>query len=288
MPDYDADGLSSDYYEGGDVQGAVAKATHYMNDVIQQITNPVSQLDYFECAADTLFDGPGGNAGLVVSAIRASEPAFRAAEPQARTTERRLELRMRPLLLGSRAFHVAGDNPHAALRQAYTALCLLEQAAEVEGLLDALASPRPNAVAEHAVATAAILSATTKRKRFGDPDSRRRLVNICRALFGAYALHGRDPVLYPRTAAFAAQFMYLMIEEGDRPLVEAARSLDIIARPTHTRGQATVDLREHAYARYRGDIAAARAHGVAAIARLERFPLPRHLRVVTEQNYVAH
>jgi hypothetical protein len=290
MSVYDGDDLEPDYYGGRDVPRAVAAATGFANAVIQHRVNPVPHLEYFEAVADTLFDAPGGSPGLLVCAVKEGAPAFRAAESLATTPERRLDLRMRPLLLIARAHHVAGDNPRHALKQSYTALCMLEQVSEGGGLLDALASPTPNAVADHAVATGAILSATIKRAPFDSPDARRRLVDICRALFGAYALHGRDPVLYPRTAAFAAQFMYLMIAVGnpsDRPFVEAARALDIVARPSHTRGQATVDLREHAYARYCGDMEAARAHGVAAIARLERFPLPRHLRVVTEQHYVA-
>jgi hypothetical protein len=109
-------------------------------------------------------------------------------------------------------------------------------------------------------------------------------------LFGAYALHGRDPMIYERTPVLAGQCFYLFATEGnpdDKALVEAAYELDVTSRPSNARAQATVALRDYTYARFHGDLEEAARQAEAAIISLARFRLPRHLRVVTQQGYLA-
>jgi hypothetical protein len=192
----------------------------------------------------------------------------------------RLKWRSELTLLRARALHRAGE-PRRALSMGLANVTWLESVAGgTDGLLSALASARPVAVAEYGVAAIATLMATIRDAPL-PLTSRRALVGQCRAYARAHT--AADAVTYPRTAAFAAQALYLLAgerERSDAALITRLYELDVRHRPTDARAQATRPLRDLAYARYRRDDNAAQMHFHEAVESLRSFGLPRHQRVL--------
>lgn len=287
---FDLDSNRDMWTSGRDTAQAVGDCKAFLRTVDDGVVNPVDMLDETTHAINVVLDGPGGDGRLAMAALRSFQTACRQAEISRRcTTDERLGLRLTPAIWSAIVHHRLGY-PREALSRAYTAWMELERFVGHERVVyEALSSVTPSAVGEHAVAITTILSATLRRVDL-PPETQELLVNRCRRLYGAYALHGREPVIYPRTPAFAAQVMYLLAEQrnpDDKPLVEALKALDARTRPTHVRGQATLRLCEHAYELYCGNTQAASVIAKTALEPISAFPLPRHESRIVEQGYLG-
>jgi hypothetical protein len=293
MGTYDLDRLQHDWDHGHDPERAVAETRRFFEDVTLDVEDPVGERCRLYTYMEPQFDGPGGSPAIVLAALRHAEPLFRSAEADAHG-ELRIDLRCGHGVAMARALHRAESTEPAgrwngALVRAHTALFELEKAAESKrAIRDALASPDPNVVAEHAVGIAGILPAAMRRTAM-PPDARQLLVAECRTLVGAYALSGHAATPYPRTYALANQNFFLLCEIGDPedlPIIDVLYDLDVQYRPLNARSQATTALRDFEYALVRGDQDAARTHAERAIRDLTAFGLERHLRVLVQRGYL--
>ena len=288
MVDFNLDDLHRDWTEGADPERAVAESGVFFARVLDGHEDPVARREYFDLALDAQFDG-AGNLWVATNALRVAKTTLRAAEQDVWRSDEFIRLRFAPIQWEAQALHRVGDYAQAA-QVAYMGIALLEQMTDAPtGLLQALGSRESNVIAEQAVGLVGVLAASIQRANYAR-ETHERLVAMVRMLFGAYALAGHTPVKYKRTLAIAAQPFYLLASEAhpaDRALIEAAYALDVASRSTAARDQATVPLRDYAYARYHGDIKAALRHAEAAILSLEAFRLPRHIRVVSERALLA-
>ena len=290
---FDVDRLHTDWQEGSDQERAVSESAAYLAKVVEQRADPTLSLTYLELAIEPQLDGIGGNGWLALRALEKAKPAFRHAEAAASgDSDRQIELRIRPTILLSTTLHRL-DRSTAAVHWAFMGMNELQRAVQAlegrrVGLTCALASPIANAVANHTLRLLGPLAAATRRADLA-AEERAALVARCRTLLDAY-VYGPSPVYYPSTPCAAVQVFYLLAAAGaasDASLIEEAYRLDLVSRPFYARAQATLNLRECAYARYRGDDAAARDHAEAARVALAEFGLPRHQRVVAARGYLA-
>lgn len=293
---FDYDHLASDWFEKGDPDKAVAEGRRFMEGVRDGLIDPVCHLPHLELAAEPLWDWPEDprDRGLVLTTVKAAEPAFRAAELSHLNTDpgRRLELRARPTNLRANAEHRAGEY-RASFESSYGNLFWIENVVGgPDALRDWLSRPTSTVIAEQTIAFLGIFPAAIRRA--GLPATRRdQFVQIGRSLVRAYLSTVPEPIVYPATPALAAQWFYLCAEnvkEGrpeDAALLESLYALDVRTRPTHHRAQATTALRDVEYARFRRDLTAMEAHRLKAIADLAAYPLPRHRRVVDANGYLA-
>jgi hypothetical protein len=293
MPrDDDIDRLESDWLGGDDAERGVESSTMVLGAMAEGRIDPVQNLELLEAAIEPQFDGPGGKPVRVLEVMRGALPEFRRAEmAHDQQTPERLDLRCRPQVILTRAYHLMPGNERWALENGYALLmCLVGLAGGFSALADILRRPTPNPVAENAVGALGIFMAILRRDRLA-PATRDGLVDRCRGLLQAYVVDTQEnPVIYRRTLALAAQGFYLFKELGlleDRPLVEALYRLDVAVRPDHARAQATVALRELEWARFQLDEAAARRHRAQVGLDLQRQRMPRHLRAVIARGYLA-
>lgn len=283
--------LLSDWNEGCDfAEDAVATSSSLLNRIIDGECGGAESLRLIEAAAEPQLDGVGGNPELVVGALRAADSSLRAVGLGARLgAADALNLRLRSQTLIARACYRLPGCERSALAQSYATLTSLEEASDRAGVVRAIRGSNSNVIAESAVSALAILAATLRRANL-QPMVRARLVGTCREYLRAYALQSPDPIIYPRTAALAAQGLYLFSEEGkpaDRALIQALYELDVAARPQHARGQIARALRDYAYARSMGDRKATEHCAMAALHDLAEVPLPRHQRAMAEAYLLA-
>lgn len=300
----DIDQIRADWDGLEDGERAVAVSTQALQGVCDGHLDPVHYYPLIEAAAEPQFDGPGGKPVRVLSALRVAVPALLRAESSAGTltAPARFRLRSQPQVLLTRTFHLLPDTPREALTKGYTNLEFLIDVAEAtmqpsdpndgyKAACDLMRSPARHPLVQEIVAATGILMAVIRRNHV-KPETRDRIISRCRGLVRAYILdaNGRlrqDIVVYPKTAALAAQGFYLFKEHGqleDKALIEALYRLDVATRPTHARAHTTCCLREMEYARFLGDLAAAERYRQRALVDLAL--LPRHFEVVQERGYV--
>ena len=283
---FDEDRLETDWNDFNDPERAVAEARVLMEAVVEQRLDPVENLGEIQARAEPLWDGPGGDPDLVLRAARACEAPLRNAESDLdRASEARIALRIEPQIFLARAHHRARPGKQALIH-ALNAMDWLEKlVGGPEPLSDVLARPVPNVVAELTVAALGIYPAALRRA--GYPQSLRdELMYRGHELVRAYVLRGGEPLAYPRTLALASQWFYATVEAGDPGLVRALYELDANTRPSHKRARATEPLRDLEMERRFGpslDEARARERVLRSLTPV----MERHVRVVTEQNYVA-
>jgi len=291
MEPIDLDRVSADWFENQDAHRAVADAKAELVRLRKVGDRPERALVSLEAVIEPACDGPGGDPRLAHDVAVAAEGAFRDAEQDAgsRTLEQ-IELRSRSQLVIARAGYRAGFEKQAFVRS----LALLTWVAWfVEGrnaLLAALRSSLPNGTAAAAIRALGIYPAALRRSGYRRSKQAHFLV-LARPFVEAY-LHskgqGGAPVIYDRTHALASQWLYALLDVWpDDPLVPRLIELELMSRPDNARGQATEPLRDFELARRAGDIRERERQRVEAKARLEAFPLERHLQMVERQRYLA-
>lgn len=283
MQDPDITRLKADWYGMEDPERAVATAMGVFNSIVDD--DAVYEIEVLEAAAESAFDGPGGDPFIVFQAVEKSEPRLRRIEPELPEPDR-LKTRLKPWLLKARALYRSGY-PEQAVIDCYAILKKLE---EVAGGRDALAdvlTRSASTTAEIAVGALGLLPAALRRAAFS-PAKRGGLEAVGLTLTRAYVASG-NPVAYPRSHALASQwFFYLVhVPDADEDLLKVLYVLDERTRPADARARATLDSLAMEYEYRFGSSSAAEGYRSAAIATLQRLPLLRHRRVVAERGYLA-
>jgi hypothetical protein len=290
MSDYDAKHLRFLWTRGRGHDQTLEVTTSFLRDVVDEIVDASEHLDFLEDSLERHFDGDGGNLRLAMQAVRVAARHLAVAEAQfVKGSDEQLELRFRCLVMQARAYHRLGSYPKEALRFAYTARFeLVKAAGGLDALQKLISSRKDNAVARHAMSVTGVYAAIVQRH--GIPAARPSdHLDVLRAIGRAYVASSAL-VKYERTPALAAQLLYLLMSAGDpcdRKLVDDLYLLDVASRPVHARGQATVHLRDYAYAKYVGRLADAERHRLAAPFALHAFGLPRHADIATAIHFAA-
>ncbi|MDW5597781.1 hypothetical protein VSS74_25740 [Conexibacter stalactiti] len=286
--DHDITTLGPDWDDQDNPERAIETSARCLQAVETGARMP--RLRELEQAAEPQFDGEGGEPVFVLRALRTAIPVLLREEAGVINTADRLGLRFRPQILLVRTHHVSRQ-PYEAVTLGYTLLHeLLQIAGGQQELSAALRRAEANPLAEQTVGVLGIFMATIRRSSLPEK-TRDLLTESCRQLVSAYVLDAEmeEPVLYPRTAALAAQGFYFFNElrlPGTEELIEALYALDCRSRPQNARGQATCALRELEWARYHYDADAMKRFRRQAIVDLGHYALRRHELAVMLNGYV--
>jgi hypothetical protein len=296
---FDVERMLDCWETGRDRELALRTSTGILDEVVARTWDPVSQ-GGFASAIEIQFEASGGDIGLALAALHASEAAhMRAAERQSPVSDRGLELWLRVPVLRARTLHRSLDGPRLALEHSYSALCwLLHQApaGSLEGLGRMLSRPIANPLAQHAVAVLGIHAATVRRAPQLSLTGKARLVSEIRSLATACVMPaGHEPVVYPRTHALATQAFFLFNdlvscgadEPGDVDLVVRLHDLAEVTRPDTARAGATRALFEKEWLGLLGDHGGALEMAARARADLAAFELTGHLQRAERYGYLA-
>lgn len=288
---FDVDRTYSDWFENQEPERAVHAAKQALTGLKRREEAPAIALVQLEGAIGAACDGPGGDARLAYEAALAYEGPFREAEVHGGLhTPEQIELRSRGQLVIARAGHRAGFE-HDAFVRMLTLLRWLEKSLEEgAGLRAGLSSSAPNAGAAAAVRALGLYPAALRRGGY-DATEVAHFAYLAYPYVESYvSAGGRDalPPLYDCTHALASQWLYLFLLLAPRDaLVARLITLEAATRPNNARGRATEPLRDYALARHAGNLDELERLTAEAKARLEAFPLQRHLGVVERLGYLA-
>ena len=185
-------------------------------------------------------------------------------------------------------------NYRQATLVAFNMIKRLEELVSRKQLLEIIARPTSNAIAEAAVEMLGILVAALRRaeaKGEFKPATSRQIYGVAFNLVCAYLGPNLKPaVVYPGTDALAAQWFYRFVHDPEAPpqLVKALCDLDVATRPDRKRSLVTAHARDAEYAAYLGDLERARREGRAFESGLEWLGMIRHLATIREQGYFAY
>ncbi|MDQ3935272.1 MAG: hypothetical protein M3340_11665 [Actinomycetota bacterium] len=282
---------SEDWRDRADPDGAVAAARRLYEAVESGEIDPVQAIDQLEIAAEPLWDHEDGDPDLVLRVVRDMQPAFvRATDYGDLKDPERIEMRVRPTILLARAQHRVSGEEREAFLTGLSVLTFLESfVSGHEALLDVIGRPTRNAVAEAAVALMGIFPAALRRAQI-PPTVREQYRRLGVRLVQAYVGETGPKAVYPRTAALASQWFYLLVNDrraGEEPLVHALYALDLQTRPQDARGQVTRGQRDAAFAKYCDDTAGFERNRDDALQDLEDFGLTRHLEVIKRYGYLS-
>jgi hypothetical protein len=281
-PNVDPDRLSHSWCDEQDAELAIHLSRQVVDIVVGFDMPFTTKLALMEAAAEPLLDAPGGDPMLVYRTANSLSKEQQGLELDGHlSAQARFSRRVAISKLKGRGLHCAGRSD-LAFNHCMAAMTVLQNlAGGWPAFLDIIARRPPN---ELAAATAEMFGLTCAALRRGVPHgsaARAMWTRALREMVDSF-IPNLDPdsaPVYPGSPS-AVQAMYLLADEGDledASRVDALRRFDMRVRHTHRRGQATIPLREVAYARYRGDTEASAAQSGLAVTKLEDHQLYRHL-----------
>lgn len=289
---HDPDDLNSMWRSDGDGERAVRISEAVLRFIVRDPDLPIgSKLELLEAAAEAMLDAEHGRPMMVYSAASALS---KEVQGKAMTGDipftRLLQYKVRLAKFKARGLHCDGRSAQAFPHFLAALTALENEVGGREPLHLVLGHRPPNAIAEAFDEVFGIGCAALGRAfEVSDPTrvywtgEVRHLVDATIPGLDAAAAH-----VYPGSAS-RIQAFYLLAKTGnpvDSERIEALRAFDMRVRATDRRGQATIALREAAYAEFVGSDAAFDAAALAARDALSRQGLSRHLRVVEEQGYL--
>lgn len=241
-------------------------------------------------AAEAMLDAPDGDPLLVYRKANAlskelQEEALMGHILYPKLLERRVVLTK----FKARGLHCGGRS-RSAFAQVLAAHTRLEvEAGGRDELLEILGRSH-NALASALIEIVGVGCASLRRAFEPDDPTRLLWMGEFRAIVDAL-IPDHDvaaaPVYPGSPSCVQAFFMFVeAADPDDVDRIEALYAYDQRVRPTDRRGQATIPLRDAAYAKHHGDTAAFERHAAAAPDRLRVQGLGRHLVVVEERGYL--
>jgi hypothetical protein len=289
---HDPDGVNRRWRYHEDVERAVVDARRLVDGAMEEDFSISRKLAGVEAAAEVLFDGPGRDPMLIYRAMNVLAKEWRYVELTRSTTpEQRLCMRVRITVLRARALHIAGDS-RRAFEQAWAAHTAIEaQAGGRDAMLELLASPEPNILAECMIAILGIFAASLKRDLPPTHPVRAYWLGEIRTIVDSYIprLEAERAMIYPGTPR-VVQVLYFLAEHrdpADADRIRALRRIDDMARPRDARGEATLPLRSIAIANFEGHANVVALDSPRALQALACQDLERHIDVVKTQHYIA-
>lgn len=281
------DRVVRDWRWGENPPRAVAGANRILDAILAEDLPMSVKLALLEAAIEPMLDAEGGSPARVyqVTNAVAKESTYHEATERL-SYETRMARRMRITVARARAAHCMGRSD-LAFRQCLGAHAAIETMADGrDQLLATLGNQQPNLTAELMDGVLGILAASMRRALSADHPSRQYWTNEIRDIAASFmpGLNAEKAQVYPGSGS-RVQAMYVLTERGDprdARLISALRAFDMRARLTDPRAQATIPLREVAYAKFVGDAVTMEEQAALAIVRLGAHPMPRHLRRVGE------
>ena len=279
--------------EGEDHELATRRARELVASVVASPQPIDVKIGLLEAAVEPLLDAPGGNPMLAFHAAKelVRENAFLERTTPHISEATRLQRRVRLTVVQARGLHCSGEH-FLAFRAVLAGLTAVENFAEGhDAQLRTMANRPPNIIAECTVALLGIGAASLRRASIAQ-STRDFWTARFRELVLSYIPNLSDPssaYQYPGTPSLV-QMLYLLAERrdpADAQLVRALHALDKLARQTDKRALATIPLREVAVANYANDNEHAAKQSKLALPKLQKFPLPRHLKVVKRMNFLT-
>ena len=222
----DRDRINANWFQGEDPERAVAEVTSFFQAVALGKVDCVQAFDDMEYSAPVLWDGPGGNASLVLNAVRSAKPTWEKHEKSARSlgldSAEFIDQRSRRTMLEARALHRVGECTKAFLRCHAVLAWLAEQVGGWAVLRDIIGRPGRSAVARAAVGALGLFANALYRAGFSEDLEKEHFDKGFDLVTRYLRMEQGGPVLYPGTHALAAQnYFKAVLHVPDDEVVQA-------------------------------------------------------------------